>query len=594
MHTSSTEVLIVGAGPTGLTMACELLRRGVMCRILDKTDTPALTSRAIGLQARTLEVFANMGIVEPILQQGIPGIKVNAYQGDHLLFHLDFHFLATDAIPYPYGVLVPQNLTEQTLLDLLKQRGGQVERSREVIELRSEREQVIVSIKNLQGGTDEEIVAKWVIGCDGAHSRIRQAGGFLFEGSTYREAFLLADVDLDWQRSRDEVHVWIHQDGQFGVFPLPDNRWRLMADIAVLPGVPVPDASLELFKRLMCERTGDATTTISHPTWMSNFQIHRRLARTFRNGRVFLAGDAAHVHSPFGGQGASTGIQDAFNLAWKLALVLHGKADEFLLDTYQEERRPVARQVLSSAHVLTSIFYRRNALMRRLRDHVVVPLLERPAIQRRLLWAASELGIQYRSSTLSRGHGRGLRALLPGTRKTIQAGDRAPDGHCLGLPRREETTLFHIFQDPRAHLLLFDGSIQTSDTYRYLLQVAQRTQSLLNEVIQVHLVVSSQMELAWEGSLLYDVDHQLHVHYGMRVPSLAFIRPDGYIGLLCPLARDQELLEYLHHLYLFPHVGRTLSETATAGEAKIRDNLLPRSHEAQVIQKGDPGHGTYA
>ena len=208
---------------------------------------------------------------------------------------------------------------------------------------------------------------------------------------------------------------------------------------------------------------------------MSNFHIHRRLAASYRQNRVFLAGDAAHVHSPFGGQGANTGIQDAFNLAWKLALVIHGKANETLLDTYQEERRPVARQVLEETHQLTSIFYQRNLLMRTMRD----------------LAGRSACSNDQLSNTVCSGRHRNwgfiiaprpsrmrireaCRLSSPRTKNVPQAGDRAPDGRCLRLPTREETTLFQVFQDARAHLLLFDGSIQMSGTYTHLLQLAQR------------------------------------------------------------------------------------------------------------------------
>ena len=179
------------------------------------------------------------------------------------------------------------------------------------------------------------------------------------------------------------------------------------------------------------------------------------------------------------------------------------------------------------------------------------------------------MGIHYRSSTLSSTQQKGLQALLSRTKNVPQPGDRAPDGHCLRLPTRDETTLFQVFRDPRTHLLLFDGSVQTSSTYTHLLQLAQRIESLFKAEIQVHLVASSEKALAWQGSLLFDVDHRVHTHYGIRVPSLAFIRPDGYIGLLCPLAHEQELVEYLRRLYCFPRLGSTESREISAGEAKI-------------------------
>jgi len=561
MLPTTVDVLIVGAGPTGLTMACELLRRGISCRILEKTAAPATTSRAIGLQARSLEVFANMSIVAPVLAQGVSGIRLNAYSGDDRVFTLDFRFLANETISYPYGVLLPQNLTEQILLDLLHQRGGRIERLREVLDLRQESEQVIATVKNLQEGSSEEIQAGWLIGCDGAHSRIRKAVGLAFEGSTYPEEFLLADVDLDWQRSHDEVHVWLHHEGQFAVMPLPGNHWRLIADIAAIPGVPVPAASLELLQCLLRERTGDTTTTISHSTWMSNFQIHRRLVTSYRKHRVFLAGDAAHVHSPFGGQGANTGIQDAFNLAWKLALVIHGKASDTLLDTYQEERRPVAQSVLAGTHFLTSVFYQKNPFIRMLRDGVVIPLLKRKDFQRRLLWQASELGINYRRSRLSQTYREAFIKRLTkgkGSSSVPHAGDRAPDGRCLRLPEREETTLFQEFQNPVAHLLLFDGCVQTEANYRHLIQLAHQVEVLVKDEIKVHLVVSKERPLDWDGSLLYDATHSMHKHYGAHIPSLFLIRPDGYIGLLCQPVREQPLIDYLQRFFQPPFLAGTI------------------------------------
>ena len=561
MPQSTVDVLIIGAGPTGLTLACELRRLGTTCRILDKTEAPATTSRAIGLQARTLEVFANMGIVEPALAQGVSGIRVNAYSGACPLFTLDFRFLADESLPYPYGVLLPQNQTEQILLDLLHKLGGQVERSREMLDFRCEREQVIATVRHQENGYTEQIEARWLIGCDGAHSHVRKAAGLAFLGRTYPEEFLLADVDLDWERSHEAVHVWLHHEGQFAAMPLPGNHWRLMADLASIPGARVPEASLELFQHLLRERTDDTMTTISHPTWLSNFQIHRRLASSYRKGRVLLAGDAAHVHSPFGGQGANTGIQDAFNLAWKLALVIRGKASDTLLDTYEEERRPVAQSVLAGTHFLTSIFYQKNPVIRLLRDHVVVPLLKQKSVQRRLLWRASELGIHYHHSTLSQTHRevfikRGVGGEDRGT--FLRAGDRAPDGRCLRLPEREETTLFQLFQQPVIHLLLFDGGVQTEENASHLIQLARCAEALGKHEITIHLVVSRERPLDWQGSLLYDRFHRLHTHYGATIPSLVLIRPDGYIGLLCQPAREQPLMDYLQRLFQPMSLSETL------------------------------------
>src|SRR6266568_2273709 len=210
---SEVDVLVVGAGPTGLTMACELLRRGITCRILDKAAAPGISSRAMGVQARTLEVFDNMGIIEEVLSRGVTGVGVKAYERDTLVMHLNFHFLASDAIPYPYGVMLPQNVTEERLIELLHREGGAVERRKEVTELRQEAEKVVVTVHNLQDDTAFELRVRWLIGCDGAHSRVRKAVGLAFEGSTYDEEFLIGDASLDWKRSPQDVYVWMHRDG---------------------------------------------------------------------------------------------------------------------------------------------------------------------------------------------------------------------------------------------------------------------------------------------------------------------------------------------------------------------------------------------
>ncbi len=552
---SEVDVLVVGAGPTGLTMACELLRRGITCRILDKAAASGMTSRAVGVQARTLEVFDRMGIIEEVLARGVTGVSLNIYERDTRLLHMNFRFLASDAIPYPYSILLPQHVTEELLIALLHREGGEVERLKEVTELRQEAERVVVTVHNLQDDTAFALQASWLIGCDGAHSQVRKALGLAFLGRTYDEEVLLADVDLDWKRSHDEVYAWMHPDGQFAAMPLPKNHWRLFAAVSPKEGKDAPQASLELFQHLLQERTGDSTTTIGYPIWMSNFKISRRMVASYRKGRVFLAGDAAHVHSPFSGQGLNTGVQDASNLAWKLALVIRGKASDALLDTYQQERLPIARQVLASTDQRTKIFFARNGAVRWLRDRVVIPLLKRAFVQQRLFWAVSELGINYRSSPLSQSSqgartGRSGRKLWP--RQAPHPGDRAPDGRCLRHPGLSATSLFAEFRGTRSHLLLFAGPA-ASGVDANLAQIARRVEERLRGEIKTHLVVRAWEKLAnldWDGSILLDPEGKLHTRYGAEVASLYFIRPDGYVGFRSQSVREGPLLNYLGTLFL--------------------------------------------
>jgi 2-polyprenyl-6-methoxyphenol hydroxylase-like FAD-dependent oxidoreductase len=553
-----TDVLVVGAGPTGLALACELLRRGVHCRIIDKFSAPATTSRALGLQPRTLELFDAMGVVDRVLSTGGPVIDANLYDGDRLLLTLSTSGVQELNTPYPRLWITPQTSVERPLEARLDELGGAVERARELVGLREESDQVIATVKRGDGGVDdiEEIRASWLVGCDGAHSRVRKTLGVAFEGSTYEERFLLADVDLDWSRARNRTHTWFPPDGMFTVFPLPgSSQWRIFA---AEDGGTASPVSLELFRRLFRERTGDATTTLSNPTWMSNFTINRRMVDRYRVGRVFLAGDAAHVHSPFGAQGMNTGIQDAYNLGWKLALVISGKAPEHLLGTYEEERLPVAERVLAQTDANTRVLLSDNPVVRFLREHV----LTLDAVQDYLARRSSQLFVNYRASSLSRSYGEPLSKTLLGHRggeeagvadrfdfrTALRDGDRAPDGPAVDAASREETSLFREFRGTHFSLLLFDGLAHTETGYAHLSKVARQVEALLGSTVKTHIVVSTDEvpeQLEWNGSVLLDGTGALHELYGAGAESLYLIRPDGYVGLRGQPASAEPLLEYL-------------------------------------------------
>ena len=565
---AETDVLIVGAGPTGLTMACELLRRGIQCCLIDRLNEPVQTSRAFDIQSRTLEVFEAMGMVEKALAVGMRAKEARVYDREKLLMTL--YPKSVGDVPYPYVLTVPQSRTERLLLERLHELGGAAQRSRELVALRQEGDVVEALIGDAQadGTKVQEMRARWVVGCDGSHSSVRRLLDIPFEGSTRDEEFLLADVDLDWEKDRDINHIWLHRAGLFAAMPLPQGRqWRLFADVARVGGA-VPSATIEVFQALMAERTGESKTVISHPTWLSNFSINQRMVRSYRQGRVLLAGDAAHIHSPIGGQGMNTGIQDAYNLAWKLALVVGGQAAERLLDTYEEERKPVARRVLRGATIGTDLFVSRNPILHFLRDHVLLHLLSQNSVQRTLAQVVSGIGINYRSSSLSHSYQGTLtdKTLLP-SRKTDKAslkdwvrfslaprpGDRAPQGTCLRSPSRTPTSLFEEFRGTISTLLLFGGLAQTAESYATLSRIARSVEAHLGDEIKIHLVVSAHdqpEQLDWDRSVLLDPDRQLHRRYGAGAASLYFIRPDGYIGFRSQPAREEPLLAYLGGIFL--------------------------------------------
>ena len=567
---SETDVLVVGAGPVGLTMACELLRRGIRCRVIEKSDAPSQTSKALGIQSRTLEVFENMGIIEQFLARGLKVIGANVHEGETLLFQVDARYLKA---PYPYILSLPQSDTELLLLGLLHELGGEVEWSRELVGFGQGRDRIVAFVDGDCGDTAEEITARWLVGCDGAHSRVRHTLGVPFEGSAYEEEFLLADVDLDWDRSQDRAHAWLHEDGILLCLPLPgDRRWRLVSDIATTEGEEAPRASVELFQELMAERARDVKTNISNPTWMSNFKISRRMVTWYRRERAFLMGDAAHIHSPVGGQGMNTGIQDAYNLGWKLARVIKGKAPDELLDTYEEERMPVAREVLKSTNASTNLVVSRNPALQFVRDRTLSHVMGSGFVQETLLKKVSQLDVNYRKSSLSKSY-TSPQTLLPDRRQDgfrlrdwlnfrsgLKTGDRAPQGRCLRYPSQEETTLFREFEGAEFTLLLFEGSARTGEGYAHLVGTARKVEELWGADVKTYVVIAGNDKpenLAWDGPILLDVERELHGTYNATVAkALYLIRPDGYVGFRSQPVREDRLLSYLSDLLsTTPEVG---------------------------------------
>lgn len=409
-----TQVVIVGAGPTGLALACALRAAGVAVRVLDKADAPATTSRALGLQPRGVEVLDRLGALGDLPETGLPIMRATINVDGRPLARLDI--ARAVRLRGPSGLIVSQACVEAALRTRLAALGGTVEWSRPVVGLISSPDAVAVRL-----GDGSEIAAGWVVGTDGAHSTVRKSLGIGFRGFPLIEGFLIADVHARIDRPRDGAHTWLRGDKTFAVFPLPgDDVWRLLA--------PAPGGNGELGREeivgylgsRLSEETG---ATIRSAEWTSTFRIQRRLADTYRVGRVLLAGDAAHIHSPLGGQGMNTGLGDAENLAWKLALVLSGRATERLLDTYQAERRPVAEDVLDTTSNTTRFVFDQNPPARFLRDRVVVPLLNRPRVQRAIAERTSQLQVSYRDGPL----GAGVRRGLPG----LRAGDRVADRACM-------------------------------------------------------------------------------------------------------------------------------------------------------------------
>lgn len=488
-----TAVLIAGAGPTGLALACDLVRRGVSFRIVDKAERYFAGSRGKGLQPRSLEVLDDFGVVDQILANGRFHLPFRGYVGATVKGDRDIHEgrEPTPDVPYASPLIIPQFRVEEILRALLEKSGYRVELATELTAIEQDAEGVTAVLRH--SGADERVRVQYLVGADGGHSFVRHALGVGFEGETWAsERMLVGDVKVD-NLDRDHWHSWPSERGWLALCPLPSTEsYQFQAQI----GPDEPDhPSLERFQQIVDERTGDFGLRLHDATWLSLYRANVRMVDRYRVGRVFLAGDAAHVHSPAGGQGMNTGIQDAYNLGWKLASVLGGTRDQFL-DTYEEERLPVAAWMLGVTTKLhREIIPKEGATHRRGEETL-------------------QLGIGYRECSLAREERE-----HPGS---VRAGDRAPDAPC----RRSDGTavrLFDLFRGPHFTLLSFGVSANH-----------------LPEDIHAYTIVQPN-----EPGNIIDADNQAQRAYDVKHGAQVLVRPDGYIGLITEDPSSKATRNYL-------------------------------------------------
>ncbi len=408
----TTPVLIVGAGPVGLTMACELARYGVPLRIVDKAATRTDKSKALVVWSRTLELLARADLAAPFVSAGLKMPGANMFAGKERLARLDFESVAS---PFRFALALPQSETERLLEERLRALGLSVDRQTELLDF-TQGEDIVSCVLRAADGQEQTVDASWVIGCDGAHSTIRHRLGLAFRGNAILTDFALADIHLSGlETPADEIAIHMHPEGVIAYFPLGKGRWRIIADLGPSHGGLRPDPSIAEIQALVTRRTPGVS--VFDPVWISAFVINERMVDSYRSGRVFLAGDAAHVHSPAGGQGMNTGMQDAFNLAWKLALVVKGLADpETLLDSYSPERSAVASGVLRDSGRLTEIATLKNPVAENLRNFIARHVLGFEAARHALATRLSETSIGYPASPLNAGSAGELDGPEPGAR----------------------------------------------------------------------------------------------------------------------------------------------------------------------------------
>jgi 2-polyprenyl-6-methoxyphenol hydroxylase-like FAD-dependent oxidoreductase len=508
------DVLVVGAGPTGLTLAAQLQALGASFRIVDRQPDRVHESRALGVQPRTLEVLRGLGVTEELLERGNDAVWLRLHAGGRAVRVRLFGLGLADTA-FPFLLLVSQAETEAVLGDRLAAGGARVERTVELAAFTADPDGVTCTLRHADGRT-EQVHARYLAGCDGAGSTVRRGAAIPFAGGAYPQTFALADLEVDGGLEADAADAFLGPDSILFFFPLVrPATWRLLTTHPSLQGRREPDRpSLVELQALTDHFTGGGLR-LRDPVWLSYFRLQHRHAARYRAGPVFLAGDAAHVHSPAGAQGMNTGVQDAWNLGWKLALVARGQADPALLDSYDAERRPVGREVVRFTDRAFLAATSTSPLVRTLRTRLVprvLPLALR--FDRAVAYGfrtVSQLGIGYpHSPAVEEGD--------PAPRRGPRPGDRLPDARITrdGRP----SWLGEALAAPRFHLLLC-GRPGDWDAA----QVAALRERHPGVLAVHHLT----REAAAAGALR-DVEGHAFARLGVERAAHYLVRPDGHVG----------------------------------------------------------------
>ena len=553
---------MVGAGPVGLFMAAELCRHGVSCRIIDKNDAPVQHARASVVQARTLEVLDSIGIADQFVNAGAPCHATATYTPEMK----PIKYVSDDELdsPFRFSLGIEQYNTEDLLTRHLASLGREVERR---VELRRfvQDEHGVTAVLGRAGEEEETIRVSYLIGCDGAHSTVRHALGVAFEGKDYPRDFLIADVVVDWRIPipENQITFFVGPEGMLFHNPFAEGRCVLAADIGVGHGEHPPAGEPSVAELQTIVDTRSPGGVVGDPRWRAYYRAHGRQADRYQVGRVFLAGDAAHVQSPAGGLGMNTGIQDAYNLAWKVGLVLQEGVSDAMLDSYHAERHRVGHEMLLLNDYLHQSLVGDMPdlpLPDALRRQLAIILAGQEVIQRRMGSAIAELNINYRHSPIvlqhrgpvpSRDHEHQIRHGWHDFGAAPHAGNDAVGAQLSRYPSGESVRFFQLLRGTKHHLVLFAGPDPTEETYERLQAVAHATTRTYERTVEAHLVTPHQASLQLQTKIdtLVDLRGDLHHRYGANIECLYLVRPDGYIGFRSQPIDDEVLQSYLASVF---------------------------------------------
>jgi 2-polyprenyl-6-methoxyphenol hydroxylase-like FAD-dependent oxidoreductase len=499
-------VLIAGAGPTGMMAAIELSRFGIPVRLIEKKSEPETTSRAVGVQARTLELLEQRGLAKALVELGNPGLAGSIYGDGKRIFRIDFAHIDSK---YHYMLFVSQAETEKILRETLNKAGVTIERNLKMIAFgQGDRGGTLTAVLQHTDGSLEQCECAYLIDAEGAHSTARGTLGLDFEGKSLAEDYALGDLYINGDLVDTDFHIFSSEHGFMGLFPMGERRFRLIASNPISKPSKDTPPSVEELQQIYDQRS-HIPSKFRDMSWSSWFSINSRMIRRLQVGRVFLGGDSAHIHSPAGAQGMNTGMQDMINLSWKLAMVMKGQAKPELLDTYNSDRVPVIHNVLDKTEALTHAIGNENPLFRSVFNHIAPWLVSMENVQQKSTERMSQLALNYRESPLSDSTENG---------GSLRAGDRMPDLRVTVLNRQGPTerskpaTIFGLL-DPSSFTLFFSNIPDPARTHSEV----QNAIGPWHSLIRGHAIAAPPGEGTFQK------------HFGSS-PSIVLVRPDGYVA----------------------------------------------------------------
>ncbi|MGB7290797.1 MAG: FAD-dependent monooxygenase [Thermodesulfobacteriota bacterium] len=514
--TTTTEVIIIGAGPTGLSLACQLIRYGVEFVIFDQKKTITPYSKAIGVQARTLEIYEQIDLANKLIEQGWITEKARFVVGREVRGEVELSKIGEGMSPYPFLLIVEQGKHEKVLYDFIKANGKDVSWETELVGFSQDETGVRAKVKTATGET-EPIEAKFIVGCDGAKSPVRNMLGLTFEGSTFERIFYVADAVIDWKFTHEALSVCLAKKALTAFFPMVGkNHYRI---VGTFPEGHEKDEGEILYEEIEQQFKEDTELELDivNVNWFSAYKVHTRHVNRFSLGRCFLAGDAAHIHTPAGAQGMNTGIQDGYNLAWKIWLVLQERASEKILETYNEERLRNAKNLLKTTDLLFNLGASPNIFLSYFRTHIFPHIagfaLNFDSVKRFIFPRISQVGINYRMSSLSENN----------ANFSVRAGDRMPYFTVEGK------NVYDRLRQPKFHLIVFSNAQGDFPPLKTELE-SQYAESIDFNVIPLGPQVA---EL-----------------FGTNTSFNVLLRPDNYIGFISTGTSLNNLRAYLNKFFI--------------------------------------------